>query len=61
MRREYEVVVIETLRKVVRIEADDPQTAENIVSDKVGMGEIRLDPVLDHYETYCEADWGTRD
>lgn len=59
--REYEVVILETLRKVVQVKADDPQRAEDIVSELVGNGDILLDPVHDHYETYCEADWGTRD
>lgn len=59
--REYEVVILEILRKVVRVKADDPEEAERIVEEKVGMGEIKLDPMLDHYETCCEADWGNRD
>lgn len=58
---EYEVVILETLRKVVHVKAVDPAAAERIVYDDMGMGRIKLDPVKDHYETYCEADWGNRD
>lgn len=51
----YDVTILETMRKTITVPADSREEAERKAEDMVGCGMIMLDPITDHYETYCEG------
>lgn len=51
----YDVTILETLKKTITVPADSREEAERKAEDMVGCGMLMLDPVTDHYETYCEG------